>query len=378
MAELVGNRRWRREKSWNVMVKEYLGLDDYETRSSASTAQMCAETLRAAPAGFDANTTLSVIIRFHKQERISFLDEALFSLAIQHWHDLEAVVVLQNGTDEMKTAVIDLIECQPWLAPPRYQVLSYEVAAGVDGRSSLLNHGMAKAHGRYLAFLDDDDLVYQHGYATLIRQLMAGGRAIAIGVCRTAKNEYEASHWYVKIKESPFKYGRTRLDLFRRNFVPIHSYVIDRARIGGFDLWFDDELPPVEDYDFLLRLCAAFEPDFSKLATPVCEYRFHGANSTPYDVDGTGLSTVSGPGLTKAEHSMAKVEEKKKQYTCSLSLIELAQIAESQDELECLQRERARLTYKAARVLSEFVETHTWAAKPISRLVRFSTKIIRH
>jgi len=370
------------------MVKDHCGLHNRDIHSSNGTAQMRAEVFEAggtANASLAPSLILSVVIRFHNKERLPFLDQALFSLAIQYWHDLETIVVIQNGTDEMKDAVIDLIERQPWPTPPRYKVLSCEIPEGVDGRSSLLNYGVSNASGRYLAFLDDDDVVYQHGYTVLIRQLIAGGCAIAMGGCRTARNEYKAGHWFVKIKESPFTYGRTRLDLFTRNFVPIHSYVIDRARTGTFDLWFDDELPPVEDYDFLLRLCAAFEPDFSKLDTPVCEYRFHGANSTPYDVAGTGLAGVPGPSLDKALRSMAKVDERKKQYTCSLPVSELAELTEAlaglRNRLKHLQSdlelERARITYRVARIVTQFVDEHPSLAQPI-KLVKSSLKIIRH
>lgn len=242
---------------------------------------------RVADLPWAGNQTLSVIIRFHQAERLPFLQEAIFSLAIQDWHDIETIVVLQNGTEELRRAVVDIIAGQPWPAPPRYQVLVVPVAQGVDGRSTLLNRGIARAAGRYLAFLDDDDFVYHHGYATLINQLVHGERAVAIGGCRRANIRYERNHWYVQSKDNFFSWGRTRFDLFSENFVPIHSYVLDRSRLGSFDIYFDDACPPLEDYDFLLRLFASFEPDFSQIDVPVCEYRIRmdGSNSIAYVPD---------------------------------------------------------------------------------------------
>lgn len=234
-----------------------------------------------------SNKTLSVIIRFHKKERLVFLEEAIFSLAIQDWHDLEVVVVLQNGTDELRQAVIEIINRQPWPREPRYKVLLVPIAPGVDGRSTLMNQGMTNAEGRYLAFLDDDDFVYQHGYATLIGQLVSGGQAVAVGGCRRANIQRENDHWFVQSKDDFFAWGRSRLDLFHDNFVPIHSYVIDRFRLGSFKLYFDDACPPLEDYDFLLRLFNTVEPDFTQLNVPVCEYRIRldGSNSLAYVSD---------------------------------------------------------------------------------------------
>ena len=71
-----------------------------------------------------SNDTLSVIIRCHKPQRIDFLDEALFSLAIQYWRDLEIIVVLQNGADEFKEAVINLIKRQPFSNQFKFQIHS--------------------------------------------------------------------------------------------------------------------------------------------------------------------------------------------------------------------------------------------------------------
>ena len=230
------------------------------------------------------NNTLSVVIRFHQKDRLAFLEEAIFSLAIQDWHDLEVILVLQNGTEELKDTIVDIIKRQPWPGQPRYRILLIPIPPGIDGRSTLLNRGMENAAGRYLAFLDDDDFVYHHGYATLIDQLIAGGQAVAVGGCRRANIQHEGEHWFVESKDDFFAWGRSRIDMFRDNFVPIHSYVIDRSRLGSFELYFDDACPPLEDYDFLLRLFNTVEPDFSKLEVPVCEYRIRldGSNSIAY------------------------------------------------------------------------------------------------
>ena len=236
---------------------------------------------------FRDNTRLSVIVRFHKEERLPFLDEAVFSLAIQDWCDLEVIIVLQNGTEKLRRAVEAIIHQQPWPNSPQYQIVIVPIAEGIDGRSTLLNQGIEHATGRFLSFLDDDDYVYHHGYVTLIRQLLNGGSAMAVGGCRRALMQPHDDHWFVQTKDLFFAWGRTRLDLFRENFIPIHSYVIDRSRLGDFKLYFDDAMPPLEDYDFLLRLCAEFEPDFAQVETPVCEYRIRldGSNSLAYVPD---------------------------------------------------------------------------------------------
>ncbi len=231
------------------------------------------------------NSTLSVIIRCHKEERLPFLDEALFSLALQEWTDLEVIIVLQNGTKAFKNTINGLIKKQPFHQNCRFQIQIVKIPMGVDGRSSLLNHGIKASTGRYLAFLDDDDLVYHHGYRMLIEQLTKSGKAVAVGGCRRADVKEESDAWHVQTKTTPYAWGSNHFDLFKDNFIPIHSYVIDQTRVDRADLYFDDDFPLLEDYEFLLRVGAKYDFDYSKLNVFVCEYRIHDSNSLPYTGD---------------------------------------------------------------------------------------------
>lgn len=274
------------------------------------------------------NETLSTIIRFHMRARLGLLEEALFSLSIQSWHDHEIIIAIQNGDDELSRDISEIVNRQPWPAAPRYKLITVSIPPGIDGRSTLLTRGIKQATGRYLAFLDDDDLVYQHGYTTLIGQLKESGCAVAVGGCRMAKVQYVGQHWYVRTKETPFAWGRTRYDLLRDNFIPIHSYVVDRARVDPRDLYFDAALTLLEDYDFLLRLCAKYAFDFSKLQTPVCEYRIHGLNSLPYAADASQEARTS--------HLSAQqiINERKKNLQCTLTVSEVVELLENINELQ--------------------------------------------
>lgn len=230
-----------------------------------------------------ADKTLSVVIRTHKIERLSFLDEALFSLAVQNYEDVEIVVLVQNGNAEFINSVKDLFEKMSFSNSIKYFVHSINVPQSTDGRSVLLNKGIEISTGRFLAFLDDDDVVYQNGYTLLIQKLVDTNAAIAVGGCRTAKVYEEGDARYITTKETPFAWGRNKFDLVKDNFIPIHSYIIDRRKVEVADLYFDADFSLLEDYDFLLRLAAKYDFDFSCLDSYVCEYRFHKSNSMPYN-----------------------------------------------------------------------------------------------
>lgn len=305
--------------------------EPFEGSPPGVTVESCSPPTTANNLYQVSNQTLSIVVRFHLPERLPFLEEALFSLAIQAWPDLELIVAIQNGTEELKHAIAEIFDRQPWLYRPRFAILLVSIPEGMDGRSTLLNRGIESATGRYLAFLDDDDVVYQHGYSTLIGQLQSSGLAVAVGGCRTAKVQRVSDHWFVLTKETPFAWGRTRNDLLWDNFVPIHSYVINRALVNSDDLYFDDDCPPLEDYDFLLRLCAKYQFDFSKLDVPVCEYRIHSLNSIPY--------TADAPPSALASHVRAQkiINEKKKHLQCAVSVSELVDLL---DQLKAQEQQR--------------------------------------
>ncbi len=225
--------------------------------------------------------TLSVIIRSSDPTRLPFLDQALFSLATQGWDALDILITLQNPEPDFQAEVARLAAGMPWPAATRWRVLPVAVPTGLDGRAWLLNEGVSHAAGRYLAFLDDDDVVYPNAYRLLVDKLQADpAAALAAGGCRMAYCESTGGHIHILRKErGPFDWGRSKLDLMRDNFIPIHSYVLDLDRIRPGTVLFRDAAVPLEDYDFLLRLAAEHGFNLAARHVPVCEYRIHGGNS---------------------------------------------------------------------------------------------------
>jgi len=293
---------------------------------------------------------LSTIMRFHARERLPFLENAIASLSTQDWPALEVIVALQNPDETLPREVEQLILRQSWPAPPRFQVVAVEVPAGVDGRSELLNRGLKRATGRFVAFLDDDDIIYPHGYKTLIDQLLKGDSVIAVGgYCKAYLRRDEGGDWRVRARENSLVPEPSRLTLFQYNYVPIHSYIIDRSRLGGFELYFDNDFPPLEDYDFLLRLFAVFEPDFSRFETQVCEYRIHELNSLGNALD---KPDEQPPSLQRA---LGLIAERKKTLPCVITVGELAQLA---GELSRLSGERERALQRLARRVHDAVDNH--------------------
>ncbi len=286
-----------------------------------------------------SNSTLSVIIRFHQGGNTQFLDEALFSLALQDWDELELLLMVQNATSELEAEVEELAHRQPWRVPPRVRVLSVTMPAGADGRSRLLNRGIATARGRYLAYLDYDDLVYPHGYRTLISRLRSHGYTWAVGGCLKARSLSAPGHWYV-VEKTRLSKGRSAIkNLCAGNSIAIHSYVIDRARLGDFDIGFDEELTRGEDYDFLLRLATRHRPDLGVIEDVVCEYRMRmDGSNTVLDCQ----ATASHEAQREWSHCLAIVDRRRHLLRWSVTIAELAALDSACDALDAqLQQHRA-------------------------------------
>lgn len=249
------------------------------------------------------NQRISVIIRFHDESKIPLLDQALFSLATQSYPDVQVILAVQNGTPELANRLASLIEVQPFMnrrtedciagknaaidckSVFAHRILSIPVESGVDGRSILLNEAAHYAEGRYLAFLDYDDVVYHHAYALLIERITQSGAEVAVGGCRKAHQQVlENGQYFFEKKEAYLGSTRTKFDLIADNFIPIHSYVLDRAAIEAQDIHFNTDLFCLEDYAFLLGLVSKYRFDFELLLSPVAEYRWRTDGSNTVDV----------------------------------------------------------------------------------------------
>jgi glycosyltransferase involved in cell wall biosynthesis len=273
---------------------------------------------------------LSVIIRFHDETTLAMLEQALFSLAVQSYTEIQIVLMVQNGSDALFVRLHELLAVQPFIAPMPHRIIKVEVAAGQDGRSVLLNRGMEAAEGRFLAFLDYDDVMYQHAYSLMIAQLQQSGAAVVVAGCRKAhQNAVLGGGYYIRRKEPYLDRMRTKFDLFAENFIPFHSFVIDRDAVELGDLHFNETLFCYEDYVFLLTLASRYRFDFALLDQPVAEYRIR--------TDGTNsIAAYSGCTVKQQAWDSAKayVEGIKEGLVTSVTIAEIAALVAERNRLQ--------------------------------------------
>ncbi|MBC7617689.1 MAG: glycosyltransferase, partial [Candidatus Saccharibacteria bacterium] len=126
---------------------------------------------------------VSVVCRFHDVRRIGELKRAVLTVACSTYPDIELLIVTQNFDEADIAAVQRVINPIAELAqnPLKLQIVNHPCAPGKDARTELLNLGMARSTGRYLAFLDHDDTIYPQAYGLLIGELEQANAGIAFG-----------------------------------------------------------------------------------------------------------------------------------------------------------------------------------------------------
>jgi len=206
---------------------------------------------------------LNTIVRFHDIRRSRELERCILSLIGQRYRPLRIILALQRFSDQDVAATRALLAPMLKFAdPPMLSIVNWEYDNPVDARSALMNLGLQAVQGRYVAFLDYDDVLYPEAYELVVSRMKQTGAAIAFAAVRLAKIDVYEEFSYTTCALPPFS-GSNVVDLFRQNFCPIHSYIIDTAQDPKNVLSFEPTLTMEKDYDLLLRVCAAHQSDFS-------------------------------------------------------------------------------------------------------------------
>ena len=213
---------------------------------------------------------VSIIIR--SMNRSSLLD-AMNSIAGQDFGSIETVVVAAAGP-EHPVLPADFAG-RPVVFVPSESPLRRSVAA---------NRGLLAARGKFLGFLDDDDVLLPHHVSSLVNQLQANPKSIAAYARVRAEN---AAGEVLREFGQPFD----PLDLQLQNFLPIHA-VLFRRQILEDGVRFDEALDLCEDWDFWQQV--ALLGDFS----------FHDKITAIYRIDGdSGFALQGDPDVAREAES---------------------------------------------------------------------------
>ena len=273
---------------------------------------------------------VSIIIRTCNKNRYILLCQAIESVFLSSYKFIEVIIVAQTDNKSFIQKLKDLVKNK---AEKGFNINLVVNFTCVDQRARNINLGIQKSQGQYLGFLDDDDIIYPHHLETIIKSIKKSHEDIAwaytdvlVPLC-TLEDDHN-----IKVLSSEYPYKREQFsidDFFQNNFIPLHSYLLDRSKIDPSLLGFDETLKVTEDYAFLLKIATFYKPLYIPKTT--CEYRFWSDGSnTNYHVNIlTGQDYKSK--LRVWNESATKVEILKLQLNPNYKSVSLVSLKTRQD-----------------------------------------------
>lgn len=114
---------------------------------------------------------VSVVVATYRRE--AALKKALNSLAAQSYTDIEIVLVDDNGNDEWNVKISKIVDEFKNLHPNVH--LNYIVNNPNQGSAKTRNIGIEASQGKYITFLDDDDVYLPHKVEKQVEFMEKGG-----------------------------------------------------------------------------------------------------------------------------------------------------------------------------------------------------------
>jgi glycosyltransferase involved in cell wall biosynthesis len=184
---------------------------------------------------------VSVIIPTYNYGK--FVLSAIDSVKKQDYPNIEIIVIDDGSTDNTQQLLADL---------PKIVYVRQEN----QGLSSARNHGVHLAKGKYLQFLDADDLLPPTSIHKRVTFLEHEPCKSAV-ICRSVffHNPALTNIPLIRFQEwcQP-ESDSIDLALYFFNIAPPHAFLIRKSVVDKFSLKFDTSLCACEDYDFWFRL----------------------------------------------------------------------------------------------------------------------------
>jgi glycosyltransferase involved in cell wall biosynthesis len=193
------------------------------------------------------NRLVSIIVR--TKDRPKLLRRALQSIAAQDYRPIEVVLVNDGETVLEATALKDDMQ----------DIEVKYLDNSLQGRTVAANRGLKNAGGKFICFLDDDDILYNDHVSTLVYFLKDSDYKVAYTETYFVHTEYDPSG---KANVQTQKYPAQTMDFSRDtllfyNYIPFMCLMFESDALkyaGGFD----NDFELCEDWDLTIRVSKKF------------------------------------------------------------------------------------------------------------------------
>lgn len=271
----------------------------------------------------DSLALVSVVIP--TRNRRGMLQNALESVAGQTYKNIEIIVVNDAGEE-----VSDIVELFEKRANVKY--VAHDINRGL---SAARNTGISNSSGKYLCFLDDDDVFYDNHVETLVDFLENYEYKIAYTNAERGSLKRDGSTYYEDSVDLPFDVDFDRDALLVANITPVLCVMVERECFDEAGL-FDENLSTHEDWDMWIRLSINW--DFAHIRKTTCKF-------TSRD-DGETMTSGQRADMLR---TYLKIYEKTEDLAKDLKHV----LIEREKKIEILKRDLAALERGAKPVESE-------------------------
>lgn len=191
--------------------------------------------------------------------RAEFLGEAIKSVLSQTFQDFELIIVDDRSTESMQK-VVDLYKDDR---------IAFMINSRSKGPAGARNSGMLEAKGKWIAFLDDDDVWLPQKLDLLYRKIRKADSET--GLIYTGHSSFDFNKKQIITTYVPEKKGWIQQDLLYSNYIGTTSVVSIRSDIVRNVGYMDEEMFLFEDGEYYVRIAGLYKVDFVK--EPLTYYR---------------------------------------------------------------------------------------------------------
>jgi glycosyltransferase involved in cell wall biosynthesis len=193
-----------------------------------------------------SNPSISVVMATHLRPLL--LRRALQSLREQSFQDFEIVVVADAWGPADAGVAAELLRPQD----------VYIKRRGPPGPATSRNVGLDQARGDWVVFLDDDDSFLPHHLQAVHEHARGDGPPVLFTDCLVVTEDRSQPALAPLSRQALTLTPQNVQALWVKNFIPNHALAYRRTVLEG--VRFDPHLASLEDWDFLLAVCAQAMP----------------------------------------------------------------------------------------------------------------------
>ena len=217
------------------------------------------------PTGRTDDNLISVIMG--TWNRTDEIRESVQSVLDQTYPDYEILIINDGGPEEVKEIV------RSFHSPK----IRYFRMRENRGHASVLNEGVKRSAGRYIAYLDDDDVYYTDHLESLHKAIVSSGKKFVYSNTQFVRGDLRGGKFIQKKLMYRWHEEHDRNRLILNNYIANLGVLHEKSVFSRVGL-FSEDLNMVMDWDFFLR--ASLEYPFHHLDRTTGEYRFTGKNVT--------------------------------------------------------------------------------------------------